>query len=72
MAFIKNAWYVACWGDEVKPGEMFNRKLLGDMVVFFRKEDGTLAALQDRCRIVLFLCTWGRSSATGSSAPTMA
>jgi vanillate O-demethylase monooxygenase subunit len=49
MAFIKNAWYVACWGDEVKPGEMFNRKLLGDMVVFFRKEDGTLAALQDRC-----------------------
>jgi vanillate O-demethylase monooxygenase subunit len=49
MAFIKNAWYVACWSGDVKPGEMFHRTLLGEMVVFFRKEDGSVAALQDRC-----------------------
>lgn len=49
MGFIKNAWYVACWSDEVKQGEMFHRKLLDEMVVFYRKEGGAAVALQDRC-----------------------
>jgi phenylpropionate dioxygenase-like ring-hydroxylating dioxygenase large terminal subunit len=49
MNFIKNAWYVACWSAEVKVGAMFNRRLLDEPVVFFRKEDGTAVALQDRC-----------------------
>ena len=49
MNFIKNAWYVACWSDDVKKGEMFHRKLLDELVVFYRKEDGTAVALQDRC-----------------------
>jgi len=49
MAFVKNAWYVACWTDDVKQGEMFHRQLLGEPVVFYRKSDGGLVALQDRC-----------------------
>lgn len=49
MGFIKNAWYVACWSDEVKQGEMFHRKLLDETVVFYRKEGGAAVALQDRC-----------------------
>jgi vanillate O-demethylase monooxygenase subunit len=49
MAFIRNAWYVAGWADEVKAGEMFHRQLLGERVVFYRKADGTPVALQDRC-----------------------
>jgi vanillate O-demethylase monooxygenase subunit len=49
MSFLKNAWYVAAWSSDVKTGEMFHRKLLNEPVVLFRKPDGSVAALQDRC-----------------------
>ncbi|MBU4611689.1 aromatic ring-hydroxylating dioxygenase subunit alpha [Achromobacter sp. GG226] len=49
MSFIHNAWYVACWSDDVKPGALFSRTLLNQRVVFYRKADGQAAALQDRC-----------------------
>ncbi|MPS26071.1 MAG: aromatic ring-hydroxylating dioxygenase subunit alpha [Alcaligenaceae bacterium] len=49
MSFVKNAWYVACWSDEVKAGELFARTLLDERVVFYRKADGTPVALRDRC-----------------------
>lgn len=49
MAFITNAWYVACWAVQVKPGEMFHRTLLDQQVVFYRKQNGEAVALQDRC-----------------------
>lgn len=49
MAFIRNAWYAACWSNEVRPGEMFHRTLLNEQIVFYRKQNGTLAALLDRC-----------------------
>jgi phenylpropionate dioxygenase-like ring-hydroxylating dioxygenase large terminal subunit len=49
MSYLRNAWYVACWSDEVKKGEMFSRTLLGEPVVFYRLTDGTPVALQDRC-----------------------
>lgn len=49
MNFIRNAWYVACWSAEVKVGAMFNRRLLDEPIVFFRKPDGSAVALQDRC-----------------------
>ena len=46
--FLKNFWYVAAHGHEVtrKP---LSRMILGEPIVFFRKEDGTPAALEDRC-----------------------
>lgn len=47
-AFIRNTWYVAGrsedFGQTLKP-----RKLLGKSVVFYRKGDGTLVALEDAC-----------------------
>ena len=49
MSFIKNAWYVACWSDDVQVGKLFHRKLLGELVVFYRTIDGRAVALQDRC-----------------------
>ena len=49
MSFVKNAWYVACWSDEVKAGELFTRTLLDERVVFYRRADGTPVALRDRC-----------------------
>lgn len=47
--FIRNAWYAAGWSAEIEPGKLLSRTLLGDRVVFYRKGDGALAALQDRC-----------------------
>lgn len=49
MTFLRNAWYVACWSEDIRPGELFHRKLLAEDVVFYRKADGTAVALFDRC-----------------------
>lgn len=46
--FIRNAWYMAAWSHEV--GEaLLRRRLLGDPVLLFRKTDGVVAAMVDRC-----------------------
>jgi phenylpropionate dioxygenase-like ring-hydroxylating dioxygenase large terminal subunit len=48
MTFLKNAWYVAGWPNEF--GEhLLSRKILGAQIVIFRRADGTLVALEDRC-----------------------
>lgn len=47
--FVKNTWYVAAWDDEIEPGKLLARRLLGEDVVLFRTEDGTVTALEDRC-----------------------
>ena len=46
--FLRNYWYVAAKDQEIgrKP---FGRIILGEPVVFFRSEDGTPIALEDRC-----------------------
>ncbi|AZE48375.1 Vanillate O-demethylase oxygenase subunit [Pseudomonas chlororaphis] len=49
MNFIRNAWYAACQSQQVRSGEMFHRVLLEEPVVFYRKQDGSLVALRDRC-----------------------
>ncbi|CAN5734350.1 aromatic ring-hydroxylating dioxygenase subunit alpha [soil metagenome] len=46
--FIRNAWYVAAWPEEVSTKPMA-RTLLGEPVVLYRQEDGTPVALEDRC-----------------------
>lgn len=47
--FVRNAWYVAGWADELGEGQLLGRKILGEPVVVFRKADGSLAAVEDRC-----------------------
>ncbi|RZO35337.1 MAG: aromatic ring-hydroxylating dioxygenase subunit alpha, partial [Rhodospirillaceae bacterium] len=47
--FLKNAWYVGAWGTEVGRQKLLRRTLLNEPVVFFRQEDGTPAALADKC-----------------------
>lgn len=46
--FLRNYWYVAASDSEVcrKP---FRRTILGEPIVFFRLEDGTPVAFEDRC-----------------------
>lgn len=49
MPFLRNAWYVAAWGEHLPAGTLLPRRILGEPVVLFRKEDGGMAALADVC-----------------------
>jgi phenylpropionate dioxygenase-like ring-hydroxylating dioxygenase large terminal subunit len=46
--FLRNAWYVAAWSDEITAGPLA-RRILGEPVVLFRDANGTAAALLDMC-----------------------
>ncbi len=46
--YLRNGWYVAAFSDEVSRTPMC-RTLLEQPVVLYRKEDGSVAALHDRC-----------------------
>jgi vanillate O-demethylase monooxygenase subunit len=46
--FLKNAWYVAAWSKDVGR-DLLGRILLNEYIVLYRKEDGTPAALENRC-----------------------
>jgi phenylpropionate dioxygenase-like ring-hydroxylating dioxygenase large terminal subunit len=47
--YLRNAWYVAAWSDDLVDGQLLSRTILKEPVVLFRKSDGHVAALQDRC-----------------------
>jgi len=47
--FVRQSWYVAAWADEIEPGKMLSRVLLGDAVLLYRTEAGQAVALEDRC-----------------------
>ena len=46
--FVRNAWYVAGWATDFGH-HLSTRTILGEPVVLFRRRDGSLAALADRC-----------------------
>ena len=47
--FIRNCWYVAGWNDVLEGQELFACVIANEPIVIYRKSDGALAALQDRC-----------------------
>jgi vanillate monooxygenase len=47
--FPRNFWYVAAWDWEVRRQELMPRTICNEPIVFWRREDGTPAALEDRC-----------------------
>lgn len=48
MPFLRNAWYVAAWGSEVKDAP-FHRTILNEPVLMYRKQTGEAIAIADRC-----------------------
>jgi vanillate O-demethylase monooxygenase subunit len=46
--FVRNQWYVAAYGSEVGR-ELFARTILGEPLVFYRTQEGSVIALADRC-----------------------
>jgi vanillate O-demethylase monooxygenase subunit len=49
MSYLRNTWYVAAFSDELGAGQLLARTLLDEPLVFFRRPDGSVAALTDRC-----------------------
>lgn len=47
--FLRNWWYVAAWSHQVRSGELVARRILNEPIVLYRKQDGTVSALEDRC-----------------------
>ena len=47
--FIRNTWYVAAWDNEVTKDGLFSRTIIGTPVLMYRKEDGGIVAIEDRC-----------------------
>jgi phenylpropionate dioxygenase-like ring-hydroxylating dioxygenase large terminal subunit len=60
--FIRNAWYVAAWSDDIGQAP-FARRILGEPIVLFRDSTGAIAALEDRC------CHRGTPLALGEVVP---
>src|SRR5437764_1332363 len=49
MPFIRNTWYVIAWSHEVPAGELFARRVAGESIVLYRRTDGSLVALENKC-----------------------
>lgn len=48
MTFIRNCWYGAGWGEDISR-DFLSRMILGEQILFYRKEDGTPCAMADLC-----------------------
>lgn len=46
--YLRNCWYMAAWSHEIDDG-LFRRRLLGEPVMLYRKQDSSVAAMVDRC-----------------------
>jgi len=46
--FLRNAWYVAAWDYEVEKA-LFERTIIGESILMFRKPDGVAVAMNNTC-----------------------
>jgi phenylpropionate dioxygenase-like ring-hydroxylating dioxygenase large terminal subunit len=46
--FLRNAWYIAAVDEEVT-AKPLSRKIMNEDIVLWRKPDGSVAAIEDRC-----------------------
>ena len=59
MNFIRNAWYVACWADELN-SEPSPRTILSENIVLWRGQDGRVRATENVCPHRLLPLSKGR------------
>ena len=48
-AYLRNAWYMAAWAEELPAGGFLTRTLLDRKWLLWREADGALAMIEDRC-----------------------
>jgi phenylpropionate dioxygenase-like ring-hydroxylating dioxygenase large terminal subunit len=46
---ITNQWYLVCFEDELRAGQILKKKIIGEEIVVFKTESGRVCVLQDRC-----------------------
>lgn len=49
MTYVRNAWYVAGWEQELLPETTVPITILGERIVIWRARSGAVHALEDRC-----------------------
>ena len=47
--YLRNAWYVAAWSDDIGDGQLVARTIMDEPIVLYRKANGSLAAIENRC-----------------------
>lgn len=47
--FVRNCWYVAGWSHDLAQGERLALRIAGTPLLFYRKQDSSIVALEDRC-----------------------
>ncbi len=47
--FIKNCWYVAAWSSDLPEGVLYPMSVIGEPIVLYRRDDGGVTVLEDRC-----------------------
>jgi phenylpropionate dioxygenase-like ring-hydroxylating dioxygenase large terminal subunit len=48
-AYLRNAWYVAAWSDDIGEGKLVARTIMDEPIVLYRRANGAVAAIEDRC-----------------------
>jgi len=48
-SYVRNAWYAAAWSDSLAETQLLARTIMGEPIVLYRKADGGVAAIEDRC-----------------------
>jgi vanillate O-demethylase monooxygenase subunit len=49
MMFLRNCWYVAGWSYDIATDSLVSRTILGEPIALYRKANGGVVALEDRC-----------------------
>lgn len=49
MSYVRNAWYVASWANELEPAKPLAFTLMGEPIVLWRTDAGAPVCFEDRC-----------------------
>jgi phenylpropionate dioxygenase-like ring-hydroxylating dioxygenase large terminal subunit len=49
VKFLYNRWYAAAWPNEIPRNKPFKRKILGEVITFYRKSDGSPVGVSSVC-----------------------
>jgi len=49
MSFLRSAWYTTMWGQDLAPGKLESRIIVGQPLVLIRDEEGVARALSGIC-----------------------
>lgn len=47
--YVRDAWYMAGWDKDIASAAPYAQSILGEPIVLYRKPDGGIVALEDRC-----------------------